>query len=435
MGLFRKKEVRETPQNTEVIIDESVISDPLLRALLDKSQVTKDTVMNIPSVSACINKIGDTVATVKIKLYKKEKDRVVEVKDDPRLYLLNEETGDTLDAAQFKKAMITDMYLDRGGYAYVNRVGTQIRSIHYVEASKVGFQKNSDPIFKDFKIEVNGKYYERFDFIKLLRNTTDGLMGKSIIEESDTFLTMMYASLLYEQNLVKTGGNKKGFIQATSRLTKDAIAALKEAFRNLYSNNTENVVVLNEGLTFKESSNTSVELQLNENKKTNSQYICQIFLIPPSIIQGNATEEDRKTFKEECIIPLLSRFETAINSVMLDEDEKGTYLFAFDTDDLTKGDIEKRFGAYKTALDSGFMQLDEVRNKEKLPAYGLDFIKLGLQDVLFYPDTNQVYTPNTNKMSVMGESQEAPSIDSPDPKGTDEEKSEEKGGEKEDDES
>ena len=120
---------------------------------------------------------------------------------------------------------------------------------------------------------------------------------------------------------------------------------------------------------------------------------------------------------------------------MLDEDEKGTYLFAFDTDDLTKGDIEKRFGAYKTALDSGFMQLDEVRNKEKLPAYGLDFIKLGLQDVLFYPDTNQVYTPNTNKMSVMGESQEAPSIDSPDPNETDEGKSEEKGGEKEDDES
>ena len=71
MGLFRKKEVRETPQNTEVIIDENVISDPLLRALLDKSQVTKDTVMNIPSVSACINKIGDTVATVKIKLYKR----------------------------------------------------------------------------------------------------------------------------------------------------------------------------------------------------------------------------------------------------------------------------------------------------------------------------------------------------------------------------
>lgn len=432
MGFFKKRETQPVAETKEIIVDSGVISDPLLKALLDNSQVTRDSIMNIPSVSACINKIADTAATIRIKLYKNEKDKVVEVKDDPRLYLLNEETGDTLDAVQFKKAMITDMYLSRGGYAYLNRVGTKIMSIHYVEASKVGFQTNTDPIFKDYKIQVNGRYYERFDFIKLLRNTTDGMMGKSIIEESNTLLTMMYASLLYEQNLVKTGGNKKGFIQATSRLTKEAIAALKAAFRNLYSNNTENVVVLNEGLSFKESSNTSVELQLNENKKTNSQEICKLFLIPPSIITGNATEDDRKSFKEECIIPLLARFETAINSVMLDEDEKGTYFFAFDTDDLLKGDIEKRFGAYKTALDSGFMQLDEVRNKEKLPAYGLDFIKLGLQDVLYYPDTNQVYTPNTNKLSVMGE---APSIDSPDPKEPEEEKSKEEGGEEEDDES
>ena len=190
---------------------------------------------------------------------------------------------------------------------------------------------------------------------------------------------------------------------------------------------------MNDGLTFKESSNTSVELQLNENKKTNSQEICKLFQIPPSIINGNATEDDRKSFKEECIIPLLARFETAINSVMLSEDEKGTFFFAFDTDDLLKGDIVKRFGAYKTALDSGFMQLDEVRDKEKLPAYGLDFIKLGLQDVLYYPGTNQVYTPNTNKLSVMGE---APSIDSQDPPtDPEEEKLKEEGGEEEDDES
>ena len=72
-------------------------------------------------------------------------------------------------------------------------------------------------------------------------------------------------------------------------------------------------------------------------------------------------------------------------------------FFAFDDTDLTKTDIEKRFAAYKVALDSGFMQLDEVRKKERLPEFGLDFIKLGLQDVLYYPESGQVYTPNTDK--------------------------------------
>lgn len=39
-------------------------------------------------------------------------------------------------------------------------------------------------------------------------------------------------------------------------------------------------------------------------------------------------------------------------------------FFSFDTTDLVKGDIEKRFGAYKIAIDSGFMQIDEVREKK-----------------------------------------------------------------------
>ena len=169
----------------------------------------------------------------------------------------------------------------------------------------------------------------------------------------------------------------------------------------MYSNNSENVIVLNDGVSFKEASNTSVELQLNENKKTNAIEVCKVFQIPPTIIEGGATEEDKKLFHENCIIPLVEKFNSAINSVLLTEDEKSSYFFAFDDTDLTKGDIEKRFKAYEIACKNGFMQVDEVRRKEKLPAFGLDFIKLGLQDVLYYPSTNEIYTPNTNQKTSM----------------------------------
>ena len=44
-------------------------------------------------------------------------------------------------------------------------------------------------------------------------------------------------------------------------------------------NNTENVVVLNQGLEFQESSSSSVEMQLNQNKKTLADEINDIFHI------------------------------------------------------------------------------------------------------------------------------------------------------------
>ena len=188
--------------------------------------------------------------------------------DDPRTFLLNDDTGDTLDAVQFKKAMVVDMFLSRGGYTFVNWIGGQVRSIHYVEAERIGFRKNTDPIFKDYQLEVGGYTYEPWQFIKLLRNTRNGCYGKPITEESPELMDIIYSSQKYEKNLVKTGGNKKGFLKAKNRVAKEVIDMLKEAFRRLYANNTENVVVLNDGLEFQESSSTSVEMQLNENKET-----------------------------------------------------------------------------------------------------------------------------------------------------------------------
>lgn len=400
MGLFnrnkKKPEIRE-----DTTVDESVISDPLLRALIGGEGVDRDTIMNIPAISACVNMIADTVSSLKIKLYRKDKDRIEEVTDDHRTFLLNEDTGDTLDAVQFKKAMITDMFLGRGGYAYVNRVSGEVISIHYVEEQKIGFHKNCDPIFKDYMLEVGGRTYNPWQFITLLRNTRNGCYGRSIIAESPELWDIIYSSQQYEKTLVKKGGNKKGFLKAKNKVADEVMQKLKKAFRKLYSNNSESVVVLNDGLEFQESSNTSVEMQLNENKETNNKDACKVFLIPPTIINGNPSEEDKKQYYQGCILPILTRFATAINRAMLLEDEKSTMFFAFDDTDLTKGDIEKRFEAYKIALDSGFMQLDEVRKNEKLPAFGLDFIKLGLQDVIYYPKENKIYTPNTNKLSEM----------------------------------
>ena len=398
MNLFfwRKQKKREDQP-----IDEKSVDADILRALVSDEQMTKSIAMNVPMIGACVNKISDTVASLNIRLYKRnEQGEVSEVKGDVRTRLLNEDTGDTLDGSQFKKAMITDMLLDKGGYAYVNRQHTMtVKSIHYVDPARISFAVNSDPIFKDYAVIVNGRSYEGFQFIKLLRNTKDGYKGASIIEESPILLSTIYNAMKYERQLVKTGGNKKGFLKATKSLAREAMTALKEAFRNLYSNNSENIVVLNDGLDFKESSSSSVEMQLNENKLSNENDICKCFLVPPSIINGGATPEDKKIYLEGCIIPILERFECALNRVLLLEAEKSNYFFAFDTSDMLKADIEKRFKAYEIACKNGFMQIDEIRAKENLPAFGLNFIKLGLQDVLYYPEDHKIYTPNMNQMA------------------------------------
>ena len=81
--------------------------------------------------------------------------------------------------------------------------------------------------------------------------------------------------------------------------------------------------------------------------------------------------------------------------------KKRSFYFAHDTKEMLKGDIKERFEAYKTAIDANFMGVDEVRFMEDLPALGIDWIKLGLDSVLYNPKTKEIYTPNTNATQNM----------------------------------
>lgn len=379
------------------------VDDVLLRALLGGTTITKKEALNIPSVKSCINFIADTVSMIPIKLYQADDGKADEIEDDVRTKLLNDDTGDTLDAVQFWRALITDYYLGKGGYAYIRKDRNEIISLHYVDEEQISIIKNTDPILKDYDVLVQGNKYKPYDFIKLLRNSKDGAEGTSIIEENNLMLSVAYNSLVFEETLVKKGGNKKGFIKAPSKLTQDAIDKLKEAWRKLYSNNSDNVVILNNGLDFQEASNTSVEMQLNENKKSNSDEICKIFNIPVNIIKGTASSQEYTNAFKMGVMPVLRVIECALNRELLLEKEKSSFYFAFDTKEMLKGDLKERFEAYKVAIDSNFLQIDEVRFMEDLPALGLDWIKLGLDSVLYDVKTGAIYTPNTNQLSKMDE--------------------------------
>ena len=382
--------------------------DALLRASLSDDYMTRDQAMNVPAFAACVNKIAETVSTIPIRLYRLVDGKLEAVEGDARIRLLNDDTGDTLDGVQFKRALVRDYLTGKGGYAFINRTGNQIRSLHYVRESEVSFLFTSDPIFKDYDIMIQGTKYKPFEFLKVLRNTEEGRSGRSVVDENSEVLSVAYHSLEYEKNLVKTGGNKKGFVKSAKKLAEPAIKALKAAWHRLYQNNTENVVILNDGLEFQEASNTSVEMQLNENKKTNSDEICKLFNMPPAMINGGATEQDKTNFVQYCLNPILKEIECALNRDLLLESEKGSFYFAADTSELTKGDIEKRFRAYETACKNGFMQIDEIRLRENMPPLGLDFVRLGLQDVLYDPVTKQFYMPNMNQTGGLGQKESEP---------------------------
>ena len=285
--------------------------------------------------------------------------------------------------------------MGRGGYAYIQRGerSNDVSGLYYVQDDYVSVLWNPDPIFKKRKLFVYEKEYELFDFIKLLRNTKDGAEGVGLTMEVATALETAYSTLVYQLSAAKSGGNKKGFIKSTKRLGQDEINVLKTAWRNLYANKGESVVVLNNGLEFQEASNSATEMQLDQNKKTLTDEINAIFHIHP--------DDYYRTFKE-AIYPIIKAFETALNHDLLLESEKGKKFFEFDPKEVLRVNIEERYKAYKLAKETGFLTINEIRRAENLDRIeGMDVVNVGLSAVLYDTNTHTYYTPNTDAMHDM----------------------------------
>lgn len=396
----RKKKEKRTEEST-------TLEDLLLQTILKEDTVTKEMALNIPTLAGCLELVSNTIATLPIQLFKEENGKVIQVLDDNRIKLLNDDTRDTLDGFQFKKALVYDYLLMGNGYAYINKERGKVKSLHYVKESDVSININADPIFKNYDILVGGQTYYPHNFIKILRNTKNGADGVGIVESNNKLLAATYNALIYENILSKTGGNKKGFIKSENKLSDEAIEQLKAQWKKMYSGNSENCIVLNKGLTFQESGSTSTEMQLNENKRANSIEICKIVNVPPSMIEGDgkANENDYEKYVKMAILPILRAILSALNRDLLLEKEKKSFYFAFDIKELLKGDIEKRFRAYEIGIKNGFLGVNEVRyeeDREPIEAFN-DIIKLGLQDVLFNTKDNTIYTPNTDKTSKISD--------------------------------
>lgn len=368
-------------------VDENNVSDVLLKAILAGETIDRDKAMTIPAVSGAVDFISNSIASMPVKLYKYKQGKVEELENDTRVRCLNGDTGDTLDAFQLKKAMVEDYLLDKGGYAYIERNRNKVTGIYYVEPIYISIIKNYEPIYKKYEILVYGNSYKPFDFIKLLRNTKDGASGVGLTVEVSKALETAYSTLIYQLSLVNSGGNKKGFLKSTKKLGQDEINVLKQAWANLYQNNTENVVVLNNGLEFQEASNNSVEMQLDQNKKTLTDEINNIFHI---------SDNFDDTFKF-AIYPIVKAFETALNRDLLLENEKKNCFFEFDVKEIIRANLKERYEAYRMAKETGFMTLNEIRRMENMNyVEGLDVVNVGLGAVLYDTNTHTFYTPNTD---------------------------------------
>lgn len=384
---FFKKEKRST--------ENDVIADVLngLSPLVNGKTITKQQAMSIPVVTKSVNWIASAISGLPIKMYKRTDKGYVEVYDDYRLSLLNNYSGNCMTANDLKKQLITDLLLDGNGYAYISKLGNKIEKLSYIPTNKLTYTESVDNINKIVNIWVDGKQVQDYNVFRLVNNTKNGVSGIGFVSDCQDLLSTILGSLQYENSSISSGV-RRGFLKSKAKLDKDKMDELKQAWKRLTNPNQSDVLVLNAGIEFEDASSTATESQLSQNKTINMHQILAYFGLPTNFFEG-ANSDGYLTAVRIAVLPIVKQLVTALNNYLLLESEKQDLKFDIDTSELLRINANERFTAYQTGLSSGILTIDEVRRMENLPVLDMQYLKLGLGDVLYNIKDGSIFVPNT----------------------------------------
>src|SRR5690625_2765157 len=202
--------------------------------------------------------------------------------------------------------------------------------------------------------------------------SSDGLNGRSPIHLSRESIGAALAAEEFAADHFANNAQPSGVLEHPGRLTPEAAERLKRSWQASYGGRgRQGTAVLEEGAKFNPISATASEAQLIEARQHAMRAIAAALRIPPHLLDPTTrgtyanVETQSLEFLTFSLQPLLTRIEEALQRRLFAEGEP--FYCEFLVDGLLRSDTLNRYTAYQTAIFSGWMDPDEVRQRENLP--------------------------------------------------------------------
>jgi len=142
--------------------------------------------------------------------------------------------------------------------------------------------------------------------------------------------------------------------------------------------NAFKTALLDKGWDFKPIGMSAVDAQTVEQQGLTDTQIMSVFRVPPHMIShttkatswGTGVEQMSIGFVTYTMMPVLKRFEQAIQRDMITPTEERGIFARFNTAALLRGDVRSRYLAYGLARQWGFFSVNDIRALEDMPGIG-----------------------------------------------------------------
>lgn len=233
--------------------------------------------------------------------------------------------------------------------------------------------ESDDPACPDLRFSYMGHVYDSDSIVhsKFL-NVPGRLRGLGPISAAREEIEAAQLARDYKAKFFTDGSNLKGYLRTTENVTKETAQQAKDAWKS--DGTAGDIKVLGKALEYVPLDMKPADLQFLETQKFDTTQIARLLGIPASIMLAavdgsNLTysniEQSWIEFADYTLAAYTGEIEEIFNRLL----PRGRTA-KFDWDSSQRANMSDRYTAYKTAIEAGFLTVDDVRRKEGLTALG-----------------------------------------------------------------
>lgn len=344
--------------------------------------VNEETAMKMAAVYACIRLLSQSVAKLPLHVYNNKGGKKIKDEKHAVTQLLETRPNPYMTPFDFKMTMEAHRQLYGNAYAEIQfgrdgyPKGLWILNPELTEV--VTDDKNHGRVWYTTVLPDGQTVKLKYENVLHIKNIgLTGLKGMSPIAVARETIGSQMASQKYVSKFYKNGTTAKGVLSVPGvTLKPEAKKIVREEWEKMNTGmtNANRIAILDSGITYQDLTMSQADAQFIETQKLNTTDIARIYNVPPHMIADleHATfsniEHQSISFVKNTLQPLLVSWEQALNFQLFTPTEQKNYYCKYNVDSELRGDSKSRAEYYEIMERIGAYNIDEIRDKEDLPA-------------------------------------------------------------------
>jgi len=352
-------------------------------------RVTVKTALSISMVWSCVKILSESLSGLPLKLYEdKQGRRALVGGNDPMLKLLRK-PNPYMTRLNFLKFVVVNMALRGNAFALIERNvhGTPIGLVP-LDGRSVKIDTEEELIYlvtpkEGETFPVSPEYMLHFKLFSL-----DGIVGLSPIEYQAETMGLAKAGQQWSARFMRKGGFTGGYVIYEQFLTEAQQARIMSKFPDVRKGDADDIgkmAILQGNPKIVPAGISQKDAQFIESQQFQEEALAGIYGVPlwlanragKTSIMGSNLEQQLTGFITFGLKPYIDSVEDELNDKLFGSDQR---FVEFVVEGLLRADSAGRASYFQAALGgsggSGWLSIDEVREKENYPPLGGDYARV-----------------------------------------------------------